>query len=505
VSQLLTLYTTPVVYLSLDRLRLRWSRSARSRREGPGGPGGAPGGRLAHPLRLLALVAAAALLAGCAAAPEYARPAIAVPPEYKEVQPTGVWQPAQPDVPAAAVSWEVFDDPVLESLVADVDLSNQNLRIAEAQLRGARAAVAAARAALYPSVSAGASASRGRSTTGMTNDVYGVDVGASWEVDLWGRVRASVAAAQSGAEASAAELAAARLSAHALLAQSYFQLRVADAQRRLLGETVASYQRSLQLTRDRLAAGVATRADVAQAEAQLKTVEAQRMDVGIARAQLEHAIALLTGRAPSSFALDERPLPEAVPPIPPGLPSRLLERRPDIAAAERQVAAANARIGIARAAYFPSLTLSADVGLRSNRFGDLFSLPSRVWSLGPALAALIFDAGAREAATEQALADYDATVAAYRQTVLQAFQEVEDNLVALRVLADEEGVQREVVAAARISLDIVTLQYKAGTVSYLNVIQAQTTVLQGEQALLSLHGRRLVATVALLRAIGGDW
>ncbi len=229
------------------------------------------------------------------------------------------------------------------------------------------------------------------------------------------------------------------------------------------------------------------------------------MDVGIARAQLEHALAMLTGRAPATFTLDEQSLRATAPPVPPGLPSRLLERRPDIAAAERQVAAANARIGIARAAYFPSLTLSADVGLRASRFGDLLSLPSRVWSLGPALAALLFDAGAREAATEQALADYDATVAGYRQTVLQAFQEVEDNLVALRVLADEEGVQREVVAAARISLDIVTLQYKAGTVSYLNVIQAQTTVLQSEQALLSLRGRRLVATVALLGAIGGDW
>jgi len=502
VSQLLTLYTTPVVYLSLDRLRLRWRRA---RRDARGGTGGARGRRLAPPLGLLALFAAVALLAGCAAAPAYVPPAIAVASEYKEAQPSGVWQPAQPDIAAAAVSWEVFDDPVLESLIADVDLSNQNLRIAEAQLRGARAAVAAARADLYPGVSAGASASRGRSPTGTTSDSYSVGAGASWEVDLWGRVRAGVAAARSGAEASAADLAAARLSAHALLAQSYFQLRVADAQRRLLGETVASYQRSLQLTRDRLAAGVATRADVAQAEAQLKTAEAQRMDVGIARAQLEHAIALLTGRAPSSFTLDEGGLPEAVPPIPPGLPSRLLERRPDIAAAERQVAAANARIGLARAAYFPSLTLSADVGLRSSRFGDLFSLPARVWSLGPALAALLFDAGARDAATEQALAGYDATVAAYRQTVLAAFREVEDSLVALRLLADEEALQREVLAAARISLDIVTLQYKAGTVSYLNVIQAQTTVLQSEQAVLSLRGRRLVASVALLRAIGGDW
>ncbi len=498
VSQLLTLYTTPVVYLALDRLRLRWTQRRRA-------PGAASTAHIVHPLRLLALCAAAVLLAGCATAPEYERPAILVPPEYKEAQATGVWQPAQPDLHAAAVSWEVFDDPVLESLIADADRANQNLRIAEARLRGARAAVVAARAGLYPAVSAGASASRGRSASGITGDIFGVDASASWEVDLWGRVRASVAAAQAGAEGGAAELAAARLSTHALLAQSYFQLRVADAQRRLLGETVASYERSLQLTRDRLAAGVATRADVAQAQAQLKTVEAQRMDVGIARAQLEHAIAMLTGRAPSTFALDEQPLRATTPPVPPGLPSRLLERRPDIAAAERQVAAANARIGIARAAYFPSLTLSADVGLRASRFGDLFSLPSRVWSLGPALAALLFDAGAREAATEQALADYDATAAGYRQTVLQAFQEVEDNLVALRVLADEEGVQREVVAAARISLDIVTLQYKAGTVSYLNVIQAQTTVLQSEQALLSLRGRRLGATVALLRAIGGDW
>jgi len=497
VSQLLTLYTTPVVYLALDRLRLRWSRAGRRR--------GSGGGALAHPLRLLAIGATALLLAGCALAPEYERPAIVVPPEYKEAQPSGVWQPAQAELHTAAVSWEVFDDPVLESLIADADRANQGLRIVEAQLRRARAAVVAARSGLYPGVSAGASASRGRSSTGTTGEVYDVGVAASWEVDLWGRVRASVAAAQAGAEAGAAELAAARLSTHALLAQSYFQLRVADAQRRLLAETVTSYQRSLQLTRDRLSAGVATRADVAQAEAQLKTVEAQRMEIGIARAQLEHAIALLTGRAPSTFTLDERPLRATSPPIPAGLPSRLLERRPDIAAAERQVAAANARIGVARAAYFPSLTLSADAGLRASRFGDLFSLPSRVWSLGPALAALLFDAGARDAITEQALADYDATVAAYRQTVLQAFQEVEDSLVALRILADQEGVQREVLAAARISLDIVTLQYKAGTVSYLDVIQAQTTVLQSEQAVLSLRGRRLGATVALLRAIGGDW
>ncbi len=497
VSQLLTLYTTPVVYLALDRLRRRVSRAGRRR--------GSGGASVAHPLRLLAIFAAALLLAGCAAAPDYERPALVVPAQYKEAQPTGVWLPAQPELRAAAVSWEVFDDPVLESLIADADRANQNLRIAEAQLRRARAAVVAARAGLYPGVSAGASASRARSATGTSGETYDLGVAAGWEIDLWGRVRASVDAAQAGAEAGAAELAAARLSTHALLAQSYFRLRVADAQRRLLGEAVRSYQRSLQLTRDRLAAGVATRADVAQAEAQLKTAEAQRLDVGIARAQLEHAIALLTGRAPSAFALDEQPLRATSPPVPAGLPSRLLERRPDVAAAERQVAAANARIGVARAAYFPSLTLSADVGLRASRFGELFSLPNRVWSLGPALAALLFDAGARDAITEQALADHDAAAAAYRQTVLQAFQEVEDSLVALRILADEERVQREVLAAARVSLDIVTLQYKAGTVSYLNVIQAQSTVLQSEQAVLSLRGRHLEATVGLLRAIGGGW
>src|SRR5690606_2426811 len=328
-------------------------------------------------------------------------------------------------------------------------------------------------ASLYPSISGGAAASRAHQA-GSTFSAFSLDVAAGWELDLWGRVRSSVAAAEAAASASEADLAAARLSLQALLAQSYHQLRIADAQRKLLADTVASYERSLKLTRDRLAAGVATRADVAQAESQLKNAEAQRLEVGIARAQPEHAIALLTGRAPSALALAEAPMPAELPPVPAGIPSRLLERRPDIAAAERRVAAANAQIGVVRAAYFPTLTLSADGGLRSNRLGELLSLPNRFWSLGPALAASLFDGGARAAASAQAVAAYDATVAAYRQTVLTAFGEVEDNLVALSVLADQENVQREALAAARTSLDIVTLQYKAGTVSYLNVIVAQT-------------------------------
>ena len=460
-----------------------------------------------RPLRRLAPLLLALALSACAGAPEYVRPAITVAPGFKEAPPpqAGVWQPAQPGELQGGMWWRIFDDRVLDALIAEADLANQNLRIAEAQLRQARAATDAARAGLYPSVSGGVSASRIRTGAAPAGSSYSLDVSAAWEADLWGRVRSGIAAADALAAASAADLAAARLSIHAQLAQSYFQLRVADAQGRLLDETVASYQRSLQLTRDRLAAGVATRADVAQAEAQLKIAQAQRLDVGIARAQLEHALALLTGRAPADLTLAADTLSEAIPAVPAGVPSRLLERRPDIAGAERRVAAANAQIGVARAAFYPSLTLSADGGFRSTRLGDWLTLPSRVWSLGPSLAALLFDGGARVAANEQAMAAYDATAAAYRQTVLTAFQEVEDNLAALRVLAEEEQVQREALAAARISLDIVTLQYKAGTVSYLNVIQVQTTALQSEQSVLALHGRRLTATVALVKALGGAW
>ncbi|MCC7060404.1 MAG: efflux transporter outer membrane subunit [Burkholderiaceae bacterium] len=473
-----------------------------------------------------ALVLTLALaLSACAGAPEYARPPIAVAAAFKEAPPpmgnsgpaensgptgtTGqagsVWQPAQPAEPQHGMWWRLFDDRVLDALVADADLANQDLRVAEAQLRQARAATTAARAGLYPSVAGSASVSREGAGGTSTGNNYSLGASVAWEVDLWGRVRNSIAAADALAAASAADLAAARLSIHAQLAQSYFQLRVAEAQGRLLDETAASYQRSLQLTRDRLAAGVATRADVAQAEAQLKVAQAQRLDLGIARAQLEHALAVLTGRAPADLTLAAGPLVEAIPAVPAGVPSRLLERRPDIAGAERRVAAANAQIGVARAAYYPSLTLSADGGFRATRLGDWLTLPSRVWSLGPALAGMIFDGGARAAANEQALAAYDATVATYRQTVLGAFQDVEDNLAALRILVDEEQRQREALAAARLSLDIVTRQYKAGTVSYLSVIQVQTTALQSEQAVLALRGRRLAATVALAKALGGSW
>lgn len=460
---------------------------------------------------LCALLPLALVLAACRSAPEYRRPDVSVPPQFKEAPAfkhaqngSDGWQPAQPADLNGAPWWQAFDDQPLSHLMNDIELGNQNLRQAEARLRRAQAAIAGARAGLMPSVGANVSATQ-RRQGGSSGGSYSLGASASWEIDLWGRVRDTISASEAAAAASEYDLAATRLALQVQLARSYFQLRVADAQQRLLDEAVTSYERSLKLARDRFAAGVVSRADVVQAQAQLKAAEAQRLDVGIVRAQLEHAIAVLTGRAPAELALTPASLDEAAPGVPAGVPSTLLERRPDIAAAERRVAQANAQIGVAQAAYYPSLTLSGSGGFSSTRFADWLSLPSRFWSLGPQLAAFLFDGGARDAARAQALASYDETVAAYRQTVLTAFQEVEDNLAALNVLAAEERVQREALAAARQSLELVTAQYKAGTVSYLNVIQAQTTALQNELTVLALRGRRFAATVGLISAIGGDW
>ena len=318
-------------------------------------------------------------------------------------------------------------------------------------------------------------------------------------------MRSAVEASQASAEASAADLEALRLSTQATLAQNYFQLRIADAQRRLLDDTIAGYQRSLQLVTNQYNAGIVARGDVIQAEAQLRSAEAQAIDTRVARVQLEHAIALLIGKPASSFAISELPVDIRVPRIPPGIPSQLLERRPDIAVAERRMAAANAQIGVARAALFPALTLSASAGLQSSTLANLFSLPSRVWSIGPALAGSIFDAGLRRAQTEQAIASYDAALASYRQAVLIAFQEVEDNLVAQRLLADEAEVQQAAVAAADRSVQIALNQYRAGTASYLAVVTAQTTAYNNRRTALDILRRRLVAAAALVKALGGGW
>jgi NodT family efflux transporter outer membrane factor (OMF) lipoprotein len=314
-----------------------------------------------------------------------------------------------------------------------------------------------------------------------------------------------VEANASSAQASAADLEAVRLLAQAELASNYFQLRAFDAQRQLLDDSVAAFQKSLDLTRNRYAAGVAGKIDVVQAETQLKSTQAQAIDIGVQRAQLEHAIAVLIGRPPAEFALAPMPFIVAMPAVPPGFPSELLERRPDIAAAERRVAAANAQVGVAQAAFFPALTLSASAGLGASTFAQLLTAPSRFWSLGPALAQSVFDAGLRRALTDQAIAAYDASVANYRQTVLSGFREVEDNLAALQILQQEAAVQQEAVQAARLALDLTINQYKAGTVSYLNVVTAQTAWLTNERTAVGIRGRQLTAAVTLVKALGGGW
>ncbi len=463
--------------------------------------------RTAVNIRVLA-AAALALLAACSAGPKYERPAVDAPAAYKEA---GNWKVAQPrDDVKRDKWWEVFGDAQLNSLIAQIDVSNQNVRVAEANFRQARTLVQQARASLFPSVDGRASVSRSRSVgtaarAGTTANNYNLVLDANYEVDIWGRVRNTVSANVAGAQASAADLEMVRLLAQAELAFNYFQLRVLDQQRQLLDDTVAAFQKSLEMTRNRYTAGVAGKVDLVQAETLLKSTQAQAIEIGVQRAQLEHAIAILVGKAPANFALPPQTAKVAVPVVPLNQPSELLERRPDIAAAERRVAAANARIGVAKSAFFPSLTLSGSAGFESSRLADWLNWPSRFWAIGPAIAQSIFDAGLRRALTDQAIAVYDANVAAYRQTVLEGFQEVEDNLAALRILEEQEKVQEEATVAARQSMDLTINQYKAGTVSYLNVVTVQSAWLNNERALVGIRGRRLAAAVTLVKALGGGW
>src|SRR5437870_1651622 len=457
------------------------------------------------------VVCAIAGLAACSVGPNYVRPPVETPSAYKEAQ---GWKQAEPrDEQSRGNWWEVFNDAQLDALVTQVAITNQTIKAAEARVREARALTQAARAAFFPIVTANASATRsggraGVGTSGQTSGArnsYNVSLDVNWEIDLWGRVRRTVEASEATAEASAADLESAKLSAQAQLAEDYFLLRAQDAQIRLLNDTVGAYERSLQLTRNQYAVGVVGRADVAQAETQLKSTQAQAIDATVQRAQLEHAIAILIGKPPAEFSIAAEIVPTKFPDIPIGVPSALLERRPDIAAAERRAAAANAQIGVAESAFFPSLTLSATGGFQSSVLSHLLSLPSRFWSLGPALAQTVFDAGLRRAQTAQAMATYDENVATYRQTVLGGFQEVEDNLAALRILGQEAAVQAEAVQAARESLAIVTNQYRAGTVNYLAVVVVQATALANERTALNILGRRLTASVALIKALGGGW
>lgn len=467
---------------------------------------------LAHALPLP--LACALLLAGCAVGPDYKRPDAPVTEAFKEATDTttdanawrGDWKTAEPqDAVARADWWTVFGDPQLDALMSEVQISNQNIKAAEAQYRQAVAALQAARAGFLPTVDAQAGASRARGASGNTLNGQSLTLGAAWEIDVWGRVRRQVESSEASAQASQADLASTLLSTQATLAQSFFLLRVADAQKALLDRTVADYQKSLQLVQNQYAAGTAQRSDVLQSETQLKSAQAQQIDIQITRAQLEHAIAVLVGKPPAALSLAADDFGKAPPRVPAAVPSALLERRPDIGAAERRMASANAQIGVAQAAYYPTLSLSASGGLTASTLARWMSLPDRIWSIGGGLAGTLFDGGLRSAAKAQAVAAYDQTVANYRQTVLSAFQEVEDNLAAQRLLEQEAVVQNDALRSAREALALVNNRYRAGTAGLLDVLTAQTAAYTAERTALSIAGRQYTAAVVLIKALGGNW
>jgi len=435
----------------------------------------------------------------------------AMPPAFKE---NADWKPATPvDQIVRGSWWEVFHDPQLNALESQIEVSNQTLRAQQARFLQARAAVAIAGSARYPLVTTTPSISAGtqsgnrppNATVHQNVSDFVLPIDFSYELDVWGRVRQTVAAARATAQASAADLEAVRLSLHAELALDYFELRGLDAEKALLDNTVAAFQRALDLTRNRFAGGIASQADVDQAETQLETTRAQAVDVGVQRAALEHAIAELIGKAPAIFTLAPLPLKDPPPDIPAGLPSDLLERRPDIAAAERRIAAAAAGVGVANAAFFPRLLLTAAAGFESRSLGSWLTGLSTFWSAGPAAAYTIFDANRRRATSEQAIATFDESVADYQETILRSLQDVEDSLSTLRILREEADVQASAVAAAERSVAQATNRYRGGVATYLEVIAAQSAALNNERTALSLLSRRLAASVLLIKALGGGW
>jgi NodT family efflux transporter outer membrane factor (OMF) lipoprotein len=448
------------------------------------------------------MAAAFALAAGCAVGPDYHRPKFDTAADYKE---TAGWKPSEPsDALNRGPWWEVFKDDALNQLEARIDISNETVKAAAAAFDQARALVAQARAGFWPTIAGSVSRQRGGSGTETTNTT-GAGLTASWDLDIWGKIRRTTEADRASAQSSAAALAAARLSAQADLATDYFELRAQDQLQRLLDDTVVAEQLSLKITESRYKYGVAARADVVSAEAQLLSSQAQQINARIQRAVLEHAIAVLIGQQPASFSLSPSSMRADVPTVPAGIPSTLLERRPDVAESERNMAAANAQIGVAKAAYFPDLTLSGSDQYTGGPLSELIRSSNRVWSFGPALAETLFDGGLRSAQVDQMRAAYDAAVHDYRQTVLSGFQQVEDQIVTLRVLEQQAVVEEAAVAAAREAEKLTLNQYKAGTVPYSSVITAQTTRLTAEEAALTVLSSRLQASVALIEAVGGGW
>jgi NodT family efflux transporter outer membrane factor (OMF) lipoprotein len=461
-------------------------------------------------------------VAGCMVGPKYVKPNTPLAPEFKEQPPESFkesdgWKPAQPgDQGLRGKWWEIFGDSQLNALEEELTISNQDLKVAEARLRQARATIRFNRSQEFPTISTSPSVVNERDsanqpyfTQALVNNGVGaftLPIDFSYEVDLWGRVRRTVSASKEEAQASAADLQTANLSLHAELAVDYFELRNADVQEQLLDDTVKAYANALKLTRSRFDGGAAPKSDVAQAKTQLDGARVQDTDVTVMRAQYEHAIATLIGKAPAEFGITPSPKTALyLPAIPVGLPANLLERRPDIAAGERRVAEANDQIGIARAAFFPSLVLGATAGFTGTSITNWFNWPSRFWAVGPQMSQTIFDAGRRRAVSEGATANYDGTVASYRQTTLTAFQEVEDNLAALRILEKEAQQQREATTSAEESLQLFTNRYEGGVDNYLQVITAQTVLLTNQRNDIDIERRRMDASVLLVKAVGGGW
>ena len=459
----------------------------------------------------LLLIIGITYLTGCAVGPKYKTPAMPTPPSYKEA---GNWKQAQPnDQNFGGNWWEIFHDRQLNDLEQQINVSNQNLRIAVAQYQEARAALRYSRADYYPTVTTTPSATRerfsanrpGTVSQGRTFNDFVVPLNLSYQTNAWGRVSRNVEAFREQAQASAADLAVVNLSLHATLAIDYFAARTLDAEEKLLRDTVAQYEQALKLNEDRYQGGLASEVEVEQARTILETTRAQLINVGVGRAQFEHAVAILVGKAPADFTLPPLPLATPPPVVPAGLPSELLERRPDIAASERRVASANAEVGLAKTAYYPLVSLGATGGFESGSITTLLQGPSALWSVGASVLYTIFDGGRRHAANDQAKAAYDASVAAYRETVLSAFKDVEDNLAAQQILEQESGVQARAVAAAQRSLALSNTRYEGGVTSYLEVITAQNAALSDEVTAVNILGRRMASAVQLIEALGGGW
>lgn len=484
-----------------------------SRQAVDAGPASGMTPRRHHGVAPLARTLLAMLLTGCMVGPDYKRPDAPVPITYKELD---GWKPATPrdDIDRGAW-WSIYNDPDLDRLERQVAVTNQNVKSFEAAYRAASALVRETQAALFPTVSVTPSVTRSRGGGGVssasggagggTRTQYSVEGSASWEPDFWGKIRRQVESNTAAAQVSAADLANATLSAQATLAIAYINLRYEDALQKLLTQTVAEYQRALDITQNQYKAGTASSADAVTAQAQLQTTQAQLIAVGVLRGQYEHAIAMLTGHPPAELTIPATTLPREVPVVPAGIPSTLLERRPDIAAAERQMQQENALIGVAISAYYPDITLSALFGYVGSPLGQLISVANQVWSIGASASETIFDAGSRFAAVQVARATYDQYVATYRQTVLTAFQQVEDELVALRVLEQQAAAQAAAVASARRAVAVTLNQYLAGTVAYTSVITEQTLLLTDEQTELTIQQSRLVASITLIEALGGGW